>query len=220
MSKSAIRFFDILLSALLLPFASAIFLTLLLPQVMCLKGIFYVSIRTGQGGRKYRYVKLKSMRGDSGASQSGSQSGSHGRAYLEEWRIPAWGRFLRKSHLDEIPELALILAGRESFVGPRPLLPEHIALVDSPERKAAKPGWTGLSQIYLKTRGILPSRVQRRLDQKLGAELNIRLYFRILCATIFAKKRKPGTPGPTVMAYRQSIQASSVANYGGNNENP
>lgn len=212
MNKFIIRFFDIFLAVLLLPFGMVIFLALLLPQILCLRGIFYISERMGQNGKKYIYVKLKSMRSDSRESQSNS----HGRAHLEEWRIPAWGRFLRATHLDEIPELVLILAGRESFVGPRPLLPEHIALVDSPQRKAAKPGWTGLSQIFLKTRGILPSRIQRRLDQKLVAELSFPLYIKILCATFFAKKKKTGIPGPTIRAYRKSIQL----NYGANNENP
>jgi lipopolysaccharide/colanic/teichoic acid biosynthesis glycosyltransferase len=208
-----IRFFDVFIAVLLLPFALIIFLLLLLPQIIFLKGIFYTSEREGQGGKKYTHVKLKSMRGNSAGFHSSHQGG--GRAHLEAWRIPPWGRFLRKTHLDEIPEIFLILTGRESFVGPRPLLPGHIVLVDSPQRKALKPGWTGLSQIYLKTRGILPSRIQRRLDQKLGEELNFQLYSKILCATFFAKRKKPGKPGPTVTAYRQSIQA----NYGGNNGN-
>ena len=129
-----------------------------------------------------------------------------GRAHLETWRIPSWGRFLRKTHLDEIPELFFILIGRESFVGPRPLLAEHIALVDSPQRRSLKPGWTGYSQIFLKTRGILPSRIQRRLDQKLGMELSPAVYIRVLCATLCTPKREPSGPGPTVRAYRQAIQ--------------
>ena len=208
MQKKMIRFFDLFLALLLLPFALTAFILLLVPQLICFGGIFYLSPRVGQGGKLFNHVKLKSMRGDNFSAHSGG-----GRAHLETWRIPLWGRFLRKTHLDEIPELFFILAGRESFVGPRPLLREHIALVDSPERRALKPGWTGLSQVFLKTRGILPSRIQRRLDKKLG-ELGPRLYMKILCATLFAKNKRTASPGPTVMAYRQSVQA----NAGGTNE--
>ena len=194
-----IRFMDVSLAVILMPFALALFVLLLLPQLACFGAVFYKNERIGRNGLAFRYVKLKSMRD---VSQAGG-----GRAHLETWRIPAWGRFIRKTHLDELPELFFILAGRESFVGPRPLLPDHAALVDSPERRALKPGWTGFSQIFLKTRGILPSRIQRRLDRKLGRELCPSLYIQLLCATFCAIRRRPASPGPTVLAYRESIQA-------------
>ena len=197
MKKFIIRTFDIFLALAVMPLALALFILLLFPQLFCFGSIFYVSMRTGQGGRSFKSIKLKSMRD---ASTHGS-----GRAHLETWRIPCWGRFIRKTHLDEIPELFLILAGRESFTGPRPLLAEHIALVDSPERRAMKPGWTGFSQVYLKTRGILPSRIQRRLDLKLSRELCPSLYIRLLCATFCAPQRRSSSPGPTVLAYRKEI---------------
>ena len=193
-----IRLFDISLALALMPCVLMIFILILLPQLVCFGAIFHVSERSGRDGAGFRHIKLKSMRDVSAAGG--------GRAHLETWRIPAWGRFLRRTHLDEIPEVFFILAGRESFVGPRPLLPQHIALVDSPRRRAMKPGWTGFSQIFLKTRGILPSRIQRRLDAKLGRELNPSLYIKLLCATFFASGRRPSSPGPTVLAYRQSLQ--------------
>ena len=198
MKKFIIRFFDILLSLILMPFALALFILLLFPQLVCFGSVFYVSERSEHGGRSFKYIKLKSMR------DIPVQGG--GRAHLELTRIPSWGRFIRKTHLDEMPELFFILIGRESFVGPRPLLAEHIALVDSPERRMVKPGWTGFSQVYLKTRGVLPSRIQRRLDSKLGREISPSLYIKLLCATFFAPKRRISNPGPIVLAYRQSIQ--------------
>jgi lipopolysaccharide/colanic/teichoic acid biosynthesis glycosyltransferase len=196
--RGIIRLLDIFLALVLMPFAITLFILLLFPQLVCFGAVFYVSTRTGQGGRNFRYAKLRSMRDVSAET--------HGRAHLETGRIPAWGHFIRKIHLDEIPELFYILAGMESFVGPRPLLPEHAALADSPERRAVKTGWTGFSQIFLKTRGILPSRIQRRLDSKLGRELCPSLYIKLLCATFCASGRRPLKPGPTVLAYRQSIQ--------------
>ena len=195
-----IRLLDVFIALALLPLGLLVFVLLIIPQMVCFGGIFYIGDRTGKDGRNFRYVKLKSMRDISSPAAGG-------RAHLETWRIPFWGRFLRKTHIDEIPELFSILVGRESFVGPRPLLAEHIMLVDSPQRRALKPGWTGYSQIFLKTRGILPSRIQRRLDQKLGSELSPALYVRVLCATLCAPRRKPSAIGPTVRAYRQTLQA-------------
>ena len=198
MCKALIRSFDILLAVILLPFGFLIFVLIFFPQLFFFGRVFYVSTRIGKEGREFKYIKLASM--------VEIRHKSAGRAHLETWRIPLWGRFIRKTHLDEIPELFFILTSRESFVGPRPLLAEHIVMVDSPERRSLKPGWTGYSQIFLKTRGILPSRIQRRLDSKLGRELRPLLYIKIMCATFCASKRRPINPGPTINAYRQSIR--------------
>jgi lipopolysaccharide/colanic/teichoic acid biosynthesis glycosyltransferase len=196
-----IRIMDILFALALLPAALLIFALLLLPQLAVFGKIFYLSRRIGRGGKPFIYVKLKTMRDQETPVPSGG-----GRAHLEAERIPPWGRFLRKFHVDEIPDVLLILMGAESFVGPRPLLAEHAALVDTPERRNLKPGWTGLSQVFLKRRKILPSRIQRRLDKRLGRELCPALYCRILFATAAPPSRRGGmTPGPTVRAYRNSL---------------
>jgi lipopolysaccharide/colanic/teichoic acid biosynthesis glycosyltransferase len=202
-----IRIMDIALALALLPFALPVFLILLLPQLCVFGKILYVSPRLGRRGQSFTYVKLKTMYDREYPPPSpGGQSRVPGRAYLERERIPPWGGFLRKTHLDELPEIFFILAGTESFVGPRPLLAEHAALVDSPERRTLKPGWTGFSQVFLKRRKILPSRIQRRLDIRLGRELCPGLYLRLLAATITAPSRRGALkPGPTVRAYRASL---------------
>jgi len=205
--SALIKFFDIILALVLLPLALTAFLLMLAPQLICFGKIFHKSIRTGKDGKNFIHIKLKSMREAPASSRDILPAG--GRAHLEKWRIPLWGRILRKTHLDEIPEIFSILIGAESFVGPRPLLPEHVALVDSPERQSLKPGWTGYSQIFLKTRSLLPSRIQRRLDQKLGRDFNPKLYLKILWATIFMKKKKPLVPGPTIISYRRLIQSEN-----------
>jgi lipopolysaccharide/colanic/teichoic acid biosynthesis glycosyltransferase len=208
-----IRLMDIVLALALLPFALPVFLLALLPQLCVFGKVLHVSQRLGQGGRAFTYVKLKSMYDreyppvpSSPPASPGGQSRVPGRAYLEGERIPPWGRFLRNTHVDEVPEIFFILAGVESFVGPRPLLAEHAALVDSPERRMLKPGWTGFSQVFLKRRKILPSRIQRRLDIRLGRELCPGLYLGLLAATIAVPPRRgPLKPGPTVRAYRASL---------------
>ena len=203
MQKTIIRIFDILIALVSLPFAALAFVLILVPQLVIFKGIFYFSERIGKDNKKFIHVKLRSMRGRNETAGRHDPSGS--RAHLEKWRIPVWGCILRKTHLDEIPEIFFILIGAESFVGPRPLLPAHAALVDTGKRQAQKPGWTGYSQVFLKTRGILPSRIQRRLDMELGEKLTIGLYFRLLFASFFARKKRRLMPGDDVIAYRQKI---------------
>lgn len=199
-----IRFFDLLLSCLLLPFFLVSFLLLVIPELIIFKKILYISKRVGKNGKLFTYVKLKSM------YDIEKDDALIGRAHLETERISPWGRFLRAAHLDEIPEILFIFIGIESFVGPRPLLAEHTTLVDTAERRMLKPGWTGLSQIFLKRKGILPSRVQRRLDLRMSRKLDTCFYIRILFATLQSYMTKPASkhnsPGPTVLAYRQSIQ--------------
>jgi lipopolysaccharide/colanic/teichoic acid biosynthesis glycosyltransferase len=195
---------DFVLALALLPPALLIFALLIFPQLFVFGKIFYASQRIGAGGKPFTHIKLRSMSGRAASVPGG------GRAHLETERIPPWGLFLRKTHLDEIPEIPCILLGIESFVGPRPLLAEHTALADSPERRGLKPGWTGYAQIFLKRRKILPSRIQRRLDMRLGRELCPALYLRLLYATLApAPRRGALRPGPTVQAYRESIEAIS-----------
>jgi lipopolysaccharide/colanic/teichoic acid biosynthesis glycosyltransferase len=93
--------------------------------------------RPGLGARPFKVFKFRTM---------GAAHDAHGRRKLDSQRISAIGNFLRRSRLDELPQLLSILTGRMSFVGPRPLLP-----VDQPAdysaRLLVRPGLTGWAQI-------------------------------------------------------------------------
>ena len=104
--------------------------------------VFYVSERAKAPGKTFRLVKFRTMRpevGDSGAS------GGH-----KSHRITRTGTFLRRTRLDEVPQLWNILKGDMSFVGPRPPLPVYV--VRFPEIYGqvlkSRPGVTGLASIY------------------------------------------------------------------------
>jgi len=96
--------------------------------------------RAGREGRDFTLLKLRSMRDATGAD---------GKPLPDEARVTAFGRFLRRSRLDELPGLWNVAAGDMTFVGPRPLLPETIAALGArgAARGRVRPGLTGWSQV-------------------------------------------------------------------------
>jgi lipopolysaccharide/colanic/teichoic acid biosynthesis glycosyltransferase len=116
---------------------------------------WYVSRRVGLAGRDFRHIKLRSMFGHSGV----------GRVFFEQHRIGRVGRVLRRTHLDELPELWSILTGDMSLVGPRPLPRELLVGLGTAKRERVRPGWTGLAQLELLRRGRLGKQEQLGLDE-------------------------------------------------------
>ena len=106
----------------------------------------YRQVRLGRGNRPFHIVKLRSMREDA-EKHTGPVF-----ANQEDDRITAVGRFLRKSRLDEVPQLWNVLRGEMSLVGPRPERPEFVEMLAQryPHfrlRAAVKPGVTGWAQV-------------------------------------------------------------------------
>ena len=96
--------------------------------------------RSGLGGRTFRLVKFRSMNDHRDAT---------GALLPDHQRMPPFGALLRRSRLDELPELWNILRGDMAIVGPRPLLPATIQALGSQglARGAVRPGITGLAQV-------------------------------------------------------------------------
>jgi len=100
----------------------------------------FVQLRPGLGGRPFRLVKFRTMR---------AAVGPDDRSLPDAKRLTPLGRWLRRSSLDELPQLWNVLCGQLSLVGPRPLLMEYLSRY-SPEqgrRHLVKPGITGWAQI-------------------------------------------------------------------------
>jgi exopolysaccharide biosynthesis polyprenyl glycosylphosphotransferase len=104
--------------------------------------IFFFQERIGEGGRRFRMVKFRTMRLDA-AIYAPTPKSSH------DPRITTLGRWLRRTSLDEIPQLWNVLIGDMSLVGPRPEMPFIVERYNEAQRQRlnAKPGITGLWQI-------------------------------------------------------------------------
>ena len=96
--------------------------------------------RPGLGGEPFMLVKFRTMT---------EERDGQGRLKPDEARLIRFGRFLRSTSLDELPELLLVLAGRMSLVGPRPLLMEYLDLYtpEQARRHELPPGITGWAQV-------------------------------------------------------------------------
>lgn len=106
-------------------------------------GIFYRAERVGKDGRLFRLYKFRSM--VAGADKAGPAVTVAGDA-----RVTPVGKFLRKTKLDELPQLINVLKGEMSLVGPRPESPKYVALYTQAQRAVlrVRPGITSLASIH------------------------------------------------------------------------
>jgi len=108
---------------------------------------FYRQVRTGKGGRPFGMLKIRTMTHNCEATTGPVWSASGA-----DKRVTRLGRFLRETHLDELPQLMNVLLGQMSLIGPRPERPELIARLEKVlpryrERLLVRPGLTGLAQV-------------------------------------------------------------------------
>lgn len=135
------RAFDLLAATGLLLFASVpmAFIALLVRYQMG-SPVLFRQARPGLDGELFEMIKFRTMR---------DALDAEGRQLPDEERLTRFGRFLRASSLDELPELWNVLIGDMSMVGPRPLLPEYLPLYSDEQarRHNVRPGITGWAQV-------------------------------------------------------------------------
>ena len=140
-SKVVKPFFDKLFALLALIIASPVFLIVALLLALFQNGkVFFTQKRPGRNEKIFLLIKFKTMRDDVDA---------HGNLLADKDRLTPVGKFVRKTSLDELPQLLNILMGDMSFVGPRPLLIEYLPLYDSTQKKRhnVTPGISGWAQV-------------------------------------------------------------------------
>ena len=135
------RLFDVLLSALGLLVLALPLLTLMW-QVRRKLGspVFFTQVRPGLHGQPFKMVKFRTMT---------DERGPDGQLLPDAVRLTPFGRWLRATSLDELPELWNVLKGDMSLVGPRPLLMEYLPLYtpEQARRHNVRPGITGWAQV-------------------------------------------------------------------------
>ena len=135
------RFFDILISTCALIALMPVFIIIALLVSRNLGSpVFFCQMRPGLNGFPFKMIKFRTMR---------DSMGLNGALLPDSQRLTPFGRFLRGSSLDELPELWNVLKGEMSLVGPRPLLLEYLPLYshDQARRHEVRPGITGWAQV-------------------------------------------------------------------------
>ena len=102
--------------------------------------LFFFQLRPGKNGQLFKIIKFKTMN---------DKKDGDGNLLSDECRLTKIGQLIRKTSLDEIPQLINVLKGDMSLIGPRPLLPEYLPLYNEfqKRRHEVKPGITGWAQV-------------------------------------------------------------------------
>jgi lipopolysaccharide/colanic/teichoic acid biosynthesis glycosyltransferase len=140
--------------------------------------VLFKQVRIGRGGRTFGMYKFRSMVKNAAAIGPFNTS-------ADDPRITRTGRFIRRTSLDELPQLLNVLRGDMSLVGPRPDVPVQRSLYSDAEwelRCSVRPGITGLAQAVLRSQG---SEEQRRdLDLRYVREHDLWLDLKIIAWTV------------------------------------
>ena len=150
--------------------------------------IFYNAPRLGKNGKIFRMYKFRSMKVNAPdiRNEDGSTFNSE-----EDPRLTRVGCFLRKTSIDETPQLINIIRGDMSFVGPRPDLPEHVhQYVGNEKRKLeVKPGVTGYNQAYFRNSIPWKERIQHDVYyvEHVSFKLDVQIIFRTIASVLKAE---------------------------------
>lgn len=150
--------------------------------------VFFRQRRIGRRGDTFSMLKFRSMVKDAERMKDRIRAMNEAEGGLfkisADPRMTRTGRFLRRTSLDELPQLINVLRGDMSLVGPRPLVPDEDALIEGWQRRrlAVKPGMTGLWQIFGSSR--IPMHEMVKIDYIYGANWSLWLDLRILLRTI------------------------------------
>lgn len=195
------RFFDIALSFLFI----IVFLPLFIPIIFCLRftgegEIFYFQERIGVDMKTFNVIKFATMLKDSPNIGAGAVT------LKGDPRVLPVGKFLRKTKINELPQLLNILLGDMSFVGPRPLMPKQFLLYSNEDQAIIakmRPGLTGAGSIIFRNEekyfdeGSDPITVYKTIITPSKALVerwyfenrNMYLYFKLIFLTVFAVLR-------------------------------
>ena len=186
------RLFDVVFACVFLFLLSPVFLiTALAVRIGLGSPVIFRQARGGFEGKEFMILKFRTMT---------DKRGESGELLPDTERITPFGNFLRRTSIDELPQLVNILRGEMSFVGPRPQLAEFLPHYTEAEkvRHSVRPGLTGLAQI--KGRNSLPWKKRFEYDIEYAKKVSLFLDVKIIFLTMFAFARK-GADGDTESFY-------------------
>lgn len=182
------RVLDIVVSTAALLTLSPLLLFLAM-LIRCRLGspVLFTQLRPGLGGRQFRMIKFRTMT---------SERGPDGRLLSDENRLTPLGRWLRRTSLDELPELWNVLLGDMSLVGPRPLLTQYLGRYNARQarRHEVRPGITGWAQVN--GRNAITWEEKFELDVWYVDNQSLALDLRILWMTVVDVIRGSGVAAP------------------------
>ena len=183
------RILDFLLSLTALAVLSPVFLILILLGTWFMKGNpFFTQLRPGKNEKIFRLIKFRTMSCEKDAS---------GNLLPDEQRLNRYGRLLRSTSLDELPELVNILLGQMSIVGPRPLLVKYLPLynVEQRRRHEVRPGLTGWAQVN--GRNAISWEEKFRLDVEYVENVSFFMDLKVIFTTVGKIFRREGISSET-----------------------
>ncbi len=178
------RVFDLLLVTIAAPLILPVIAVLALLVRMKLGApIFFVQRRPGMSERPFDMVKFRTMT---------DERDEDGNLLSDELRLTSFGQFLRKTSLDELPELWNVFKGEMSLVGPRPLLMQYLPLYTPRQRRRheVRPGVTGLAQVM--GRNALSWDEKFEYDVRYVEQRNLWLDIKIIIMTVVTVVRRDG----------------------------
>lgn len=188
-TQRAQRLLDVLVSAALLLALLPVFLVIALLIRLDSPGpVLFTRSRVGKDGEEFAFFKFRSMYTDAearlGALLAANERGGPVFKMRDDPRVTRVGRLLRRTSLDELPQLLNVLRGEMSLVGPRPALPREVARYTPRQRQrlSVTPGLTGIWQVS--GRADVPFERSVELDLYYIAHQSLALNLRILLLTV------------------------------------
>ena len=189
------RFYDIILSGLALIVLSPILLILIILGAIKMKGNpFFTQMRPGKINKRtgkekiFKLIKFRTMT---------CEKGMDGNLLPDEKRLTKYGKLLRSTSLDELPELINIFIGDMSIVGPRPLLVQYLSLYSEEQkhRHDVRPGLTGYAQVN--GRNAISWEERFKLDVEYTKKSSLWLDIGIIFKTVLAVFKREGISSET-----------------------
>ena len=183
------RILDFVLSLIAILLLSPVLFILMVTGMIKMGGNpFFTQERPGKNGKIFKLIKFKSMN---------NRRDAEGNLLPDEIRLTSYGRFIRNTSLDELPELINIFKGDMAIVGPRPLLVKYLTRYNETQarRHEVRPGLTGLAQVN--GRNAISWEEKFRYDVEYVDNLSFLMDIKIICKTVLKVIKRDGISSET-----------------------